>query len=72
MGPLHNQEYHYHRILEKVQRRATKFILADWLQNSLTSLRYSAFNVYAIYLYDIMFLIKALQQPSPQFIIMQP
>ena len=56
-------------ILEKVQRRATKFILADYVSDYKTRLLRLGILplMYMLDLYDIMFLVKALQQPSSQF-----
>ena len=56
-------------ILEKVQRQATKFILADYVSDYKTRLLRLGILplMYMLDLYDIMFLVKALQQPSSQF-----
>jgi len=58
-------------ILKTVQKWATKFILADYssdYKTHFTPLKYSAFNLlHMLDFYDIMFLVKSLQQPSPHF-----
>ena len=56
-------------ILERVQRRATKFILSDYVSDYKSRLLRLGILplMYMLDLYDIMFFIKALQQPSPQF-----
>ena len=56
-------------ILEKVQRRATKFILAACTSDYKTRLLRLGILplMHTLDLYDIMFFIKALQQPSMHF-----
>jgi len=50
----------------KVQRQATKFLLADYTSTCLLRLGILPL-MYTLDLYDIMFFIKALQQPSTHF-----
>ena len=52
-----------------MQRRATKFILSDYVSNYKTRLLRLGILplMYTLDLYDIMFFIKVIQQPSPQF-----
>jgi len=61
----------YHHCGKGAKTSHQVYSKVDLLQNTLTPLRCSAFNVYAIDLYDIMFLVRALQQPSSQFNIIQ-
>ena len=60
-------------ILEKVQRRTTKFMLSDYVSDYKTCLLRLGILplMYTLDLYDIMIFIKALQQPSPHFNIYQ-
>ena len=57
------------KLIEQVQRRATKFILNDFhsdYYNRLVKLQFLPI-MYMFELYDVMFLVKSLKNPSPCF-----
>ena len=57
------------KLIEQIQRRATKFILNDFhsdYYNCLVKLQFLPI-MYMFELYDVMFLVKSLKNPSPCF-----
>ena len=57
------------KLIEQIQRRATKFILNDFhsdYYNRLVKLQFLPI-MYMFELYDVMFLVKSLKSPSPCF-----